>query len=152
MDHSVIVRRRRLCQFLVALALIFQPVLSRAQTDQYLSDMPRLYPRVYANWTKSLPYAVKMPDWITKFVGTSGPVHDLTISSARYKFGTVCVPHDCGGNIMGVLFTPAQGRVVAVATLSTQLDPQAALVIGQPTTAEFACINRATNDSGITAC
>jgi hypothetical protein len=30
------------------------------------------------------------------------------------KFGTTCMPRDCGGNIAGVLFSPQTNRIVAL--------------------------------------
>jgi hypothetical protein len=120
--------------------------------EPYISDIPRKFSAAYANWTKSLPYAIKLANWLTKFEGVVSPIRDVTISGARLKFGTVCVPHDCGDNIAGILFTLQQDRIVAVVQLHGQNNAPTTMVIGQMTSDEFACIRRFTDNYELVIC
>ena len=118
----------------------------------YLSDLPKMFPTAFANWSKSLPYTITLGDWLTKFNGVVTPIRDVAVHGARFKFGTVCVPHDCGDNIAGVLFTPRQDRIVAVVQLHGQNASPTVMVIGQMSNDEFACIRRFTDENELTAC
>jgi hypothetical protein len=68
------------------------------------------------------------------------------------KFGTVCVPHDCGDNIAGVLFTPQQDRIVAVVELHGQNATPTMMVIGRMSNDEFTCVRRFIDDGNLSAC
>ncbi len=126
---------------------------SEPRADQpYLSDLPKLYPTAFANWTKSLPYAIRLADWLTKLNGVESPIRDVTLHGVRFKFGTVCVPHDCGDNIAGVLFTPRQDRIVAVVQMHGQNAAPTIMTIGQMNNDEFACIRRFTDENQLAAC
>lgn len=134
---------------LIALSVL-QP--AAAQTGPYLSDLPKMYPTAYANWLRSLPYAVQLAEWLTKFDGVESPIRDVSIHGVYLKFGTVCVPHDCGDNIAGVLFTPRQDRIVAIVQLGGRNGASTTMVIGQMSNDEFACIRRLVDDYKATVC
>jgi hypothetical protein len=144
--------RHRLCHLILVLTLALPPASAVAQTDRYLSDMPRDYPSVYDAWTRHLPYAAKMPTWIAQFQGVSTPLRNLTIGTRNFKFGTICVPHDCAGNMMGVAFAPGSNWIIAMATLSSKTGPHTTMTFGDPTNAELSCIIKATSDSSIKTC
>jgi hypothetical protein len=120
---------------------------SNAQTGPYLSDLPRIYPIAYQVWTQSLPYSVgPLPEWLSTFNGVVTPIRDVTVHGSRMKFGTTCKPHDCADNIAGVLFSPQQTHVVAVAFLKGRNRAPNLLVVGQMSNAEFSCIQRLVKD------
>ncbi len=116
---------------------------AHAQSGSYLADLPKVYPAAYALWTQSLPYAIgNLPDWLGKLSGVTTPVKDVTVHGAQMKFGTTCVPHDCG-NQAGILFTPRQDRIVGVVHLSSKKDlEKTVMIIGRITNEEYACIRR----------
>jgi hypothetical protein len=49
-----------------------------------------------------------LPAWVTTFArtmnGVAGPSEDITVNGALDVFATVCKPHDCGGNMLYVIF------------------------------------------------
>jgi hypothetical protein len=62
----------RLVAYCVLLLGLIVPMAASAD-GPYLSDLPRLFPTAYANWGKSLPYAISLGDWLTKFDGVVSP-------------------------------------------------------------------------------
>jgi hypothetical protein len=90
-----------------------------------MSDVPRLYPSVWSVWRGTLSREIQS-DWLAKFDGEASPIQDVTIRvpttppcptcAVQMKFGTVCMPHQCGDNIAGFLFHP-NGQIVAVVHL-----------------------------------
>ena len=92
----------------VAAAILVWAAMSSvsAQDGPFTADVPTRFPKVFALWKETLPYAVPLDDWLAKLEGTASPLRDISLEGAQLKFGTVCVPHDCGGNIAGILFTP----------------------------------------------
>ena len=111
-----------------------------AQSGPYISDIPKLFPRAYANWKKALPYAIKPGDWLLKLKGVTSPIRDVSVSGAPMKFGTICVPHDCGDNIAGILFTPQQDRIVALVQLNSESRTPVFMMIGKMSSLEMACL------------
>jgi hypothetical protein len=128
-----------------------QPAAS-ADNGPYLSDLPKQFATAYANWTQSVPYAIDLADWLTKLNGIASPIRDVSVHGTRLKFGTVCVPHDCGDNTAGVLFTPRQDRVVAVVRMTSRNSSPTTMVIGNMKDEEVSCIRRFTYDDKLTVC
>ena len=124
-----------------------------AQNGPYISDLPRLYPAAYALWTQSLPYALgPLPDWLASFKGVVTPLRDVSVGGASMKFGTTCMPHDCGGNIAGVLFSPQGSRIVALVRLSSKGTASNVLIIGSMTSAEISCVQRLIDNDQAASC
>jgi hypothetical protein len=123
-----------------------------AQGGPYLSDMPKLYPVAFANWTKTLPYAIKPTDWLARLDGVVTPIRDVRVHGVPMKFGTVCVPHDCGANIAGVMFTPRQDRVVALVRLNSDNNSQTVMLVGPMNGAEIGCLEKLIDDGDLNAC
>jgi hypothetical protein len=123
-----------------------------AQNGPYLSDMPKMFPTAYANWSKTLPYAIKPDDWLAKFKGVVSPIRNISLEGRQLKFGTVCVPHDCGDNIAGVLFTPAQDRIFALVNLNSQNGTRTTMLIGQMNGQEISCLRKLIDDDQLTVC
>lgn len=128
-------------------------IAASAQGALDLSDLPRAYPAGYALWQQSLPYALgPLPDWLASFKGTVTPLRDVTVGGASMKFGTICKPHDCGGNIAGVLYSPQRNRIVALVRLSTKRSGTSLLTVGPITSAEFSCVQRLIDEDQTTRC
>jgi hypothetical protein len=126
---------------------------AHAQSGTYLSDLPRLYPAVYSTWTQSLPDALgTIGEWLRTFRGVATPVRDVAIHGLPMKFATTCVPHNCGGNIAGILFSPQRSRIIAVARLTGRNQSPTVMVIGQMTNAEFACMQRLIDNDQLPGC
>ena len=124
-----------------------------AQNGPYLSDLPKLYPAAFTLWTQSLPYALgPLPDWLASFKGVVTPLRDVSVGGTSMKFGTTCMPHDCGGNIAGVLFSPQGNRIVALVRLSSKGSASNVLIIGSMTSAEISCVQRLIDNDQDASC
>lgn len=144
----------------IVAATIFATISSASAQTTYTHEIPKLYPTVYSLWGKSLashhpsapegqrPTTKKWDSWLTGLQGVGSPLADVTIGNAHYKFGTICMPHACGDNIAGVLFTDDQTRVIGVVNLGEVPTP-----LGPMSQAEYLCIRQFIADQGSpTAC
>jgi hypothetical protein len=68
------------------------------------------------------------------------------------KFGTTCMPHDCGDNIAGVLFSPQGKRIVALVRLSSKSSGSNVMIVGSMTSAEIPCVRRLIDDDQSASC
>jgi len=68
------------------------------------------------------------------------------------KFGMTCVPHDCGGNIAGVLFSPQGKRIVALVRLSSKSSGSNVMIVGSMSSAEISCVRRLIDDDQSASC
>lgn len=126
---------------------------AQAQGGTYLADLGKAYPAAYALWQQTLPYAIgALPEWIAKFSGVTTPIRDVTVHGVPMKFGTTCVPHDCG-NQAGIMFTPQQDRIFGVVHLSSRKDlDQTIMIIGKMSNAEYACVRQFLAKHDLTVC
>lgn len=126
---------------------------AQAQGGTYLADLAKAYPAAYALWQQTLPYAIgPLPEWIAKLSGVTTPLKDVTVRGVPMKFGTTCVPHDCG-NQAGILFTPRQDRIVGLVHLSSKKDlDQTIMIIGPMSNDEYACVRRLLANPDLTVC
>ena len=124
-----------------------------AQDRPYLSDLPKLYPAAYTLWTQSLPYALgPLPDWLAGLKGVVTPIRDVSVGGVPMKFGTTCMPHDCGGNISGVLFSPQGNRIVALVRLGSKGTASNVMIVGSMTSAEISCVQRLIGNDQAASC
>ena len=124
-----------------------------AQAGPYLSDLPKLYPAAYTLWTQSLPYALgPLPDWLAGLKGVVTPIRDVSVGGVPMKFGTTCMPHDCGGNISGVLFSPQGNRIVALVRLGSKGPASNVMIVGSMTSAEMSCVQRLIDNDQAASC
>lgn len=114
----------------IALWLTALPIVAEARDPGYLSDVPKLYPKAFALWQQSLPRSLPQTKWIARFEGVVSPIRAVTIDGRTWQFGTVCVPHDCGANIMGVLFSQQQDSIFAVARLTGGNEAPTTMMVG----------------------
>ena len=118
----------------------------------FTSDIPTHFTKVFTRWTATLPQAIGLNDWLTKLDGTASPLRDITLGGTQLKFGTVCVPHDCGQNVAGLLFTPNDDRIVALVKLSSVNGAPTTMLIGQMTNPEASCLQSLLEDNLLAAC
>lgn len=149
----MVVQRGMSVAFGIAAACLSLVGTAWAQTGSYMSDLPKLYPTTYTLWTQSLPYALgPIPDWLSSFKGVVSPIRDVSVGGVSMKFATTCKPHDCGGNIAGVLFSPQLNRIVALVRLSNKASGSSLMIIGPMTNPEFSCIQRLIDDHQSNQC
>ena len=127
--------------------------LASASADPaYLSDVAKRYPKAYALWGATLPRSLTITPWMRRLDGVVSPVRTVTVDGQPWQFGTVCVPHDCGANMLGLLFSAQQDRVKAVATLTGNNEAPTVMVIGEMDARTMGCIKSFMNDPEAVRC
>ena len=150
--------RRALSAVAAMAALMTAPIVhsafsaAGAQSGPYTSDLPKQFPTAFARYQGILPYALNLPDWLTKLNGVVSPLRDISLAGTQLKFGGVCVPHDCGGNIAGILFTPRQDRVFSRVELSSPSGAQTIMLMGPMSGAEIACLQKLIREYNLNVC
>ena len=93
--------------FWLAVALIATP----AMAGPYLFELLQIK-TYHASWNALLKGEKNVPAWIVAFGkngdGVAGESTDIKVDGQDYVYATVCKPHDCGDNQLGVIFA-AQG-------------------------------------------
>lgn len=87
-----------------ALALVAVP--AAAEAGIYLVDL-LARPDYKAGWDAMLASRKGVDGWITDHEGPSTPSVDVTVGGETWTFTTLCKPHDCGDNMLNVVFAPA---------------------------------------------
>ena len=64
---------------------------------------------------------VTMPTWLRKGGGGAAPAKVITRGATNFVLLDTCKPHDCGENMIYVLFDPATKNTVAVAKLDKKV-------------------------------
>ena len=136
----------------VSIAAMSGGFSASADDTRFLSDLPTKYPEAYSNWIRSLPYAINPMPWLIQFHGVASPLRDVTITGEHLKFGTVCLPRDCGRNIAGVAFSATEPRIFAVVHLSSLSGAKSLMAIGQMNERESACVDKLINAYTLTSC
>jgi hypothetical protein len=131
-------------KLLIALSLCGIGTSVAAEEREFLFDMSKLHPKAYALWQEVVP--TDAPAWLRTLQGTASPIRDVTVDGAAMKFGTVCMPHFCGDNVAGVLFTLNEDRIGAL----VNMEGYPTRAIGNVT--ELTCIALFAGDSRITKC
>lgn len=87
-------------------ALVSAP--ASAQQGRYLFDVVKREPYRGAYAALTAPMIAAQP-WMDKAGGVASPGTTLRIDGAAYQLYSLCKPHDCGDNMLMVLFS-ADGR------------------------------------------
>jgi Inhibitor of vertebrate lysozyme (Ivy) len=90
-----------------------------ARSGAYLLDLIKTEPYRDA-WTKMLATERDVPSWIKDFLatgdGVNTPSQMVPVGLKAFTYATLCEPHDCGDNMLYVMFAPdgskAYGRLV----------------------------------------
>lgn len=110
--------RFMLSRFLPAL-LVASLSIGAARADDYAFDLPRLAPKAMAAWRAVTPAAYRKIAWIARLEGTAMPMRRVVLDGRATFVGSVCKPHDCGGNSVAFALaadgSSAAGMVEAVA-------------------------------------
>lgn len=116
-----------------------RPVLASARG--YTFDVPKNYPAAYSIWrqqTASLPLGDR--PWVRSLQGTAADVRSVRIGGSEYLYGSVCEPHNCGGNEAALLLTRDQSRVVGLVRLTNENRESNDIQVGAPTAPEARCL------------
>ncbi len=89
------------------LAFLFLSLKTYAESNPYFYQLFSQGP--YKQSLSKIFRSENKPSWITTYLATGNgvetPVTYLTLSDGRYILGDVCKPHDCGGNMLHILFS-----------------------------------------------
>lgn len=119
----------------------------------YTFDISKNYPTAFAIWrsrSRSLPLAER--PWLRTLNGTAGPLTEVNNGVDDYIAGTVCEPHNCGGNIMAIMFTKDERRLVAKVTLTSVSGEESVAFVGDPSPAEMRCLSYVLENYDLTDC
>lgn len=102
-------------RLLLATLLALAAAAPAAADDPYLFDLLE-NPAYKAGWTAMLDGARRVEPWIAALDGPATPAVRVAVDGETYLFTTLCKAHDCGDNMLNVLFAPggapAYGLVV----------------------------------------
>lgn len=133
-------------QIALAIVVAVQCVLpSLAAKDEYPFDLKAKHPKALAAYKKIVPAKYKKMAWIASLDGTAGPMNPVKDEGKKCLTGSVCWPHNCGGN--QVAFLIAEDGAYAVALLrSTDLTGGKDVWFGKPTQAQIGILNDQLDD------
>lgn len=143
---SLIARRGgRVLMLVVAVAVTNWLIEAQASTDEYPFDLKTRHPKALAAYKKIVPAKYRKMAWIASLDGTAGPMNPVKDAGKKCLAGSVCWPHNCGGN--QVAFLVAEDGSVAVALLrSTDLTGGKDVWFGKPTQAQIGILNDQLDD------
>jgi hypothetical protein len=90
-------RKASLSFFLAAFAL------GGAWAQDYPHDLGKMAPTAFAAWRAIIPAEYRQKIWIGQLTGVSTPMERVKMRGKPFYYGSVCMPHDCGGNFVGFL-------------------------------------------------
>jgi hypothetical protein len=118
--HDTDCWRRRSAAFatIAAIGLLLMPLQASAQqTAPYLFDLLKR-PAFKTSFDALFAGERNVDEWIGVFRrtnnGVCGPSRRLQASGAVYIVADVCKPHDCGDNMLNVVFTENGSRATAL--------------------------------------
>jgi hypothetical protein len=88
-----------------------------ALSEEYSFDLKTKHPAALAGWMKIVPTTYRKTAWIDRLDGTTPPMDEVTMKGRPFFYGSVCQPHDCGGN--NVAFLIAEDGSAAYGMLSS---------------------------------
>lgn len=91
------------CAMLALAAMGLQPAVAQPVAGAYIFDILKKKPGMLKPWSAIVPGAYAGQRWIKGLEGTSGPVDRVTFSGKPFVLGSVCWPHNCGGNFVAFL-------------------------------------------------
>jgi hypothetical protein len=101
---SVLGHLSRLSFVLVALTLPTEAQSVFASgTENYIFTIVKKQPVILKRWSWIVPPRYANIPWIKYLDGTTGPVDRVSIAGRQFLLGSVCWPHNCGGNSVAFL-------------------------------------------------
>lgn len=86
------------------LCLLFAVMpLGSALAQNYPSDIAKSEPSAFAAWRAITPSEYRRLTWIAKLSGVETPLERVVVHGKGFYYGSVCIPHDCGGNFVAFL-------------------------------------------------
>lgn len=135
---------RRCAGMLIGMIGAVQLLLPAQASEEYPFDMKTRHPKALAAYKKIVPAKYKKMAWIASLNGTAGPMRWVKDSGKTCLTGSVCWPHNCGGN--QVAFLIAEDGSLAVALLrSADLTDGKDVLFGKPTPEQLAILNHELN-------
>ena len=71
--------------------------------QDYPFDIAKADPAALSAWRAVVPRQYRRQAWIYSFAGVAGPLQRVTMRHKVFYYGSVCIPHDCGGNFVAFL-------------------------------------------------
>lgn len=71
---------------------------SVALAQDYIFDIKQRNPAIIRPWVQIVPPVFANHPWIRTLDGTTGPSSTVNVDNGRFYIGSVCWPHNCGGN------------------------------------------------------
>ncbi|MDI9847939.1 Ivy family c-type lysozyme inhibitor [Rhodoblastus sp. 17X3] len=90
---------RNACLALLLAAISF----GSARAQDYPHDLAKTTPAAFAAWRGVTPLEYRNKAWIGQLNGVSTPMERVTMRRRPFCYGSVCMPHDCGGNFVAFL-------------------------------------------------
>jgi Inhibitor of vertebrate lysozyme (Ivy) len=87
---------------LTLLLLAATPLIS-ARAQDYPPDIATATPAAFAAWRAITPIEYRNKAWIGQLNGVSTPMERVKLRGKPFYYGSVCIPHDCGGNFVAFL-------------------------------------------------
>ena len=101
-----------------------------ALAEEYSFDLRKNHPVALAAWVKQVPSTYRTSDWVYRLDGTTSPMEEVTMQGRVFYYGSVCKPHDCGGN--NVVFLIADDGSAAYGLLASETLGVKARIFGAP--------------------
>lgn len=114
--------RLRPLRIAAAAAIGLCAAAAQAQEPTYPYDLARKNPAAFAAWRKAVPAPYRRVEWIARLAGTATPMTTTMIDGKPAYAGSVCKPHDCGGNFVAFLIA-GDGSSVSGMTRMTTTQP-----------------------------
>ena len=110
---------RHLCLTFVALILLNSGPVAAGEDGPYLFEQLKK-PAYRASFNALFQGQNQLEPWLKGYIKTGNgvdvPSSSLVINGQPYSLHEVCQPHNCPGNVLYVLFTPAGSRAYALFT------------------------------------
>lgn len=88
---------------LIAALATAAPVRAQPNDQDYIFAIVKARPAILKSWAWIVPQKYASHRWIKVLEGTSGPVERVVIAAKPFVLGSVCWPHNCGGNFVAFL-------------------------------------------------
>jgi len=99
-----------LARYLLAFLLLgATPAMAQTPEGPYLPDLMKRQPAYLAAWDRMVA-GERLLAWVKAFTKTQAavatPVKTISVAGQPYTLGSICEPHNCGGNEVYALFAP----------------------------------------------